>query len=289
MNQNIFIEKSILENLYITQNLSQKTIAKKLNLAIDNIPIILSDTQIEVLNGALLGDGHLTHIDKNRNSCLSYTSKSKQHVKYVMDYFTDYITNEGLAYRQVYDKRTLKVYENYKFRTQMNETLTIIRNKWYINRIKIIPTDLILTPLTCLIWYIGDGCLMKNKNYIKLSTHCFTYDELQNIIIPQLKQFDAKLSLTDKTQYYVYIPRKFVKNFLKYIGECPFSDYSYKWDAVEYKNNIPSKHTSLANIFVKHYTDGMEYCRIADMYNVDPSAVRYYLIKHNVYQKLTRE
>lgn len=28
MNQNIFIEKSILENLYITQNLSQKTIAK---------------------------------------------------------------------------------------------------------------------------------------------------------------------------------------------------------------------------------------------------------------------
>ncbi len=55
-----------------------------------------------------------------------------------------------------------------------------------------------------------------------------------------------------------------------------------------YKNNIPKKHTTLENIFVKHYTDGIEYCKIADMYGVDPSAVRYYLIKHNVYKKLTR-
>jgi len=293
--------------MYFNKNMSQESIAKQLNCSTDTIrrnfkdynisskkpkewltnkEIILTDIQLEVINGALLGDGHLTK-QKHGNSQFSYTSKIKNHVEYVYNYFNNYSTKEGIKEYSCYDKRTNKVYTRYTARTQLNISFTKLKKIWYKNNIKIIPNYLILTPLTCLVWYIGDGSLncSKYSQYVKLSTNCFTYNELNSIIIPQLNIFNAELKKTEKNnQYIIYIPHHKIKEFLNYIGECPFDEYKYKWIYKEYKNKQPGNYKDKEQEFIKYYNQGYTYYSIAKIYNIEPNVVKYYLIKNNLYE-----
>lgn len=71
---------------------------------------------------------------------------------------------------------------------------------------------------------------------------------------------------------------------MQYIGPCPFDDYAYKWNYVEYKNTPPRNHTSKENEICNMYLSGVTYCKIAKHMGMDPSAVRYYLKKNKIYQ-----
>lgn len=249
--------------------------------------IQLSETQKEILQGALLGDGSLSIQKNSVNAYFSYVSKSKQHVEYVASYFNNLITPAGIRYNNIYDSRTNKYYSSYRFITHTNKEFTKIHYKWYINKIKIIPQDLKLTPKNCLIWYIGDGGLTNNRckysQYIKLSTHCFSKQNQEDILLPQLKKFDAFLTKTEKNQWFINIPHKEIKNFLDYIGECPFNDYKYKWNYKEYKNKKPKNHTEKEQLFIELFKKGMTYYAIAKQFGIEPNAVKYYLIKNNLY------
>ncbi len=296
---------AMIKQLYIEENRNQKEVAKIMGCSVDlvqrhlyennikkrvgswlvNGKIALTETQKEVVAGALLGDGHLTK-QKAGNSQFTYTSKSKQHVLYVGNYLSNHITNEGVKQYSYNDKRTNKVYKRYFFRTQLNTTFTEMRELWYPEEIKIIPKDLILTPLVCLIWYIGDGGILNGKysQNIKLSTHSFSFEDLTNIILPQMEQFESSLVNVEKDSYYVYIPRRKIVQFLNYIGNCPFSDYEYKWKYKEYKNKPPRNHKDKEKDFIKLYKNGHTYYSIAKKYNIEPNAVKYYLVKNNIYK-----
>lgn len=251
--------------------------------------IIFTNEQIEVLNGAMLGDGCLYLHKGGKNAQFVYLSKSKQHVEFVSNYFKQYWSGEGLKEESYFDQRTQKEYTRFKVRTYTNQSFTEEYYRWYVNGIKRLPKDLILTPLVCLIWYVGDGGLVKNgsnrSENIKLSTHCFSKKEQEQILLPQLIQFEASLMAADKSkeQYYIYIPHRKEKEFLEYIGSCPFSDYEYKWNYTPYKNAQPKNHTDKEQIFCEMYLNGKGYYQIAKEFNVNPSAVRHYLIKNNIY------
>lgn len=251
--------------------------------------IAFTDEQIQVLNGAMLGDGSLYLHKNGKNAQFIYLSKSKQHVEFVSNYFKKYWSGEGLKKESYFDQRTQKEYTHYKVRTYTNQSFTDKYYEWYIDGVKHLPHNLILTPLTCLIWYIGDGGLLKNgggrSENIKLSTHCFLKEEQEQILLPQLTQFEASLMAADKNkeQYYIYIPHRKEKEFLEYIGTCPFSDYEYKWNYTPYKNAQPKNHTDKEQIFCEMYLNGKSYYQIAKEFNVDPSVVRHYLIKNNIY------
>ena len=254
--------------------------------------IILTDEQIQVLNGALLGDGCLYLHKNGRNAQFIYTSKSKQHVEFVSNYFKQYWSGEGIKFYTYFDKRTNKEYSRYVIRTYTNSTFTEIYHKWYDNNgIKHVPRDLILTPLTCLIWYIGDGGIVHNNHSenIKLATQCFSYQD-QDFLIKQLQEFEARIMKADvsivnnQQQYYIYIPHKEEKKFLNFIGPCPFSDYSYKWETKGYKTSIPQSHRNNEQLFCDMYLKGISYYQIAKQFNVEPSVVRYYLVKNRIYK-----
>lgn len=252
-------------------------------------PITLTQEQLEVLNGALLGDGCLYLHSKGKNAQFIYTSKSSQHVNFVFSYFKEYLSGEDIKENSYYDQRTNKTYTRTTAKTYTNETFTQLYNLWYVNKIKQIPKNLILTPLTCLIWYIGDGGIShgQRSENIKLSTHCFLKEDLEKIIIPQLKQFEATLAKADKeNQYFIYIPHRKEKDFLNYIGECPFSDYLYKWQIAEYKNSLPKDdYRKYEKEFCEEYLKGENYYQIAKKKNIEPNVVKYYLIKNNIYKK----
>ena len=312
MGTKIILNESLLRQKYISENMSQKAVAKYFGVSVDTIvrnlrdygiqphvnrdcscspKIQLSDIQKEVLYGALLGDGCL-HINKNGiNANFFYASKSYQHVCYVYSFFKEY--SKGIETTVYYDERTNKSYKEYRFRTCANYGFTDEYNKWYIGGKKHIPFDLKLNPMICLLWYIGDGGLLtlKNSQQIKLSTNSFCFEEQQNILIPQLSEFDAYVRKYDKfkhqdiQQYVLIIPRKHIKDFLGYIGKCPFSDYKYKWNYIEYKNSKPKNHSEKEKIFCEMYKSGMTYYAIAKHFKIEPNAVKYYLVKNNLYKK----
>jgi DNA-binding CsgD family transcriptional regulator len=312
-NKRIILNKDELYQKYIIEKLSQKDTAVYFNCSVDTVVrnlkeyeieshkagswsqtdiVQLNEYQKEILNGAMLGDGSLIVAKCGVNAQFTYTSKSKQHVEFVCSEFMEYSYKEGIKYTSFFDKRTNKTYERYTFRTITDKGFTSIYNKWYKNRIKHLPDSLILTPTTCLVWYIGDGCLSNSKRsqYIKLATQCFTKEEQEKILLPQLSQFEATIMKADKStngeqQYYIYIPHKCVQSFLDYIGECPFSDYDYKWNVVGYKNKQPQNHTFYEKEFCDLYKKGMTYYAIAKQFGIEPNAVKYYLIKNNLYKK----
>lgn len=244
-----------------------------------------SQMQNDYLYGALLGDGCLSVHKRCINATFSYLSKSFQHVYFVSKPFLEY-SNKGIVHRKVYDNRTNKIYETNVFRTRVNPLFTKEYNIWYQNGIKHIPYTLKLNPTICLIWYLGDGGLAKSSSgyscYLKLSTHCFSKEEQEEILLPQLKDFSPRLyqagvSKLGKKQYIVAIRRKNIADFLDYIGECPFDDYKYKWDNPIRKNfsidESPEKIEEMINLFNQGCSSGT----IAKQVGVDRSTVMKYL------------
>ena len=250
--------------------------------------INFTEEQIQVLNGALIGDGCLYLHKGGVNANFIYTSKSKQHVEFVCNYFKQYWSGEGIKYTTVYDKRTNKEYRRYAVKTYVNQSFTDEYNRWYPDGKKHLPKDIILTPLTCLIWYIGDGgiCHSRRSEYIKLSTHFYSKEDQENILLPQLQKFNPSLMYTGNNQYFIYIPHKNEEDFLQYIGECPFSDYTYKWEIRKYKNSIPKNHTVHEQEFCRMYESGMTYYAIAKKFEIEPNAVKYYLKKNKIYKNI---
>ena len=255
----------------------------------------LTELQKQIIEGALLGDGCLTINKHGKNACFSYVSKSYQHVEYVSLLLASFDATLGKITKYSYlDERTNKIYTHYKIRSRVHQELTELYYKWYNNKKKI-PQDLVLSPQSLLLWYIGDGGLINSKNsqYIKLATQCFSKEEQETILIPQLINFEAKIMKGDigssgEQQYFLYIPHRKIQEFLSYIGPCPFLDYAYKWQYKEYVNKKPVSHTTLEKSFCQAYLGGKTYYQIAKDFSVEPAAVKYYLIKNNIYNPIPR-
>ena len=128
-----------------------------------------------------------------------------------------------------------------------------------------------------MLWYIGDGALCNGKNHqhIQLSTDCFTFEEV-NFLSEQLIGFEAHL-VKNEGKYRIYIPRHKIKQFLDYIGPCPFEDYLYKWDFKDYKNFSLENKPELLNDFIKLFEAGWSTTTIANELQVSPDTVRKYL------------
>lgn len=315
----IKLDKSTLYELYHVRKLSQNAIAKKLHCSKDSVckylnvygipkrtyfstkmteRITFSDNVLSVLDGALLGDGHVAKT--NGNSQFVYRSSKIDHVVYVADFIKDYLTPEtrDIKEKVTYDKRTDKEYTSYSIRTINNSFFTELRNRWYPHGIKIIPPDIVLNNTNLLLWYLGDGgityTLKKGKVYsfqIKLSTHCFSENELSTILIPQLSKYNPYLyresNKTNNEQFSIRIPRTKSYIFLKDIGDCPIKSMQYKWDVPPYKrvNHSFKNHKVHKEEFISLYKMGYSYYSIAKKFGIEPAAVRYHLIKEGIYAK----
>lgn len=183
----------------------------------------------KIIEGCLLGDGHLELHKQGINANFDYTSSSKQHIEFIHKYFIDYCSENYKTIKIIekFDKRTNKTYVSYRFKTKCHPIFTEQQSRFYKNRIKIIPQDLQIDKHSLLMWYIGDGQLSKDRGFIKLHTNSFKLNEVEHLC-KLLNIFKAKPVIKEQNQYVIYIPRKKVKEFLTYIGVCPFNDYKHK-------------------------------------------------------------
>ena len=309
MGKRIEIDRDWLYQKYVVEGLTQKQVGSLIGVTATTIgrwlkkyeipahdgrtwkinkPFELNNHQREIIDGALLGDGTLVLEKRGLNPYFGYVSASEEHVRYVCDSLKEYgRKGDFFSTREYIRKNTGQPYIHCIFRTQTNPTLLPIYNRWYKNKIKHIPEDLILTPTVCLIWYLGDGTLCSNGQ-IKLCTDCSSKEEQEQILLPQLKEFEATINSTGKNNkngiptYRIVIPHRKAEQFLQYIGECPVKDYQYKWEVVPYKMHQIKFDKELEEKIIKAFKNGSSYCVIARYFNLSSATVRSCLVRHNI-------
>ena len=188
----------------------------------------LSQEAIEWINGELFGDGSL-HPTSVYSSGFEYSSKHLEYIEYVRDTLKGFgIEQSGKIRCSIKDNKKVAYY----YRSRSYPELMPIRNQWYPNGKKIIPRDILLTPLVCRQHYIGDGSLQhsKKKSYkplIVLYTCGFTIPDVEWLVKQIIKLGIKATRGVSKNR--INISTYSTKDFLKYIGECPVGCYQYKW------------------------------------------------------------
>lgn len=258
-----------------------------------NLNIMKASTNIHnVLEGCLLGDGHLERMAETHNACFNYGSSSKEHTDYVHSFFKEYCSENYKKPKrvEVYDKRTNKTYVRYWFRTKHLPLFTNFHKLFYRDRIKIIPENLNISEASLLFWYIGDGELESHHGYIKLHTNSFKKEEVKSLC-KLLGSFEARTVHKEKNQYIISIPRKNVKKFLSYIGDCPIKDYSHKWKETPYKNknielNGVNNYSILYPKIEKEFQNKtLTIYQLHKKYNVPIKSIKHFFETHNIIWK----
>lgn len=148
--------------------------------------VMITSLQKEILNGLMLGDGHLELHKRGKNPALKIKRviTDIEYLKYHAQIFDDILTKANIRYGGYFDKRTSKTYEYCALSTRCLPDLLPYHHIWYVNGKKIIPHDLILTPLTIATWIADDGSIYIGKDKkgnihpetltLKLATDGFT-------------------------------------------------------------------------------------------------------------------
>jgi len=183
----------------------------------------LTDIQEQILNGHLLGDGHIERTrTKNARFSISRKSTDKDYLLWSVKHFENFIYSSGVKERDRYNKDTQRTQHCIELRTKASPIFTEYHNQWYNNHKKIIPPDLTLTPLTLAVWFCDDGTLRYHSRNISLTlaTNSFSYQEdcfllkqLQDICGEKIQIYPQRTN-----QFVISSSRsKEINNFLDYI------------------------------------------------------------------------
>ncbi len=203
---------------------------------------VLSKYVQEVVEGGLLGDAHLKIHNKNSEICapaFQRRNKFYDHVEFVCEQI-------GCDSSKI--KREERVFPIYHFATLTHDCLIPIYRKWYPaenNYVKIVPQDLVLTPVTLLHWFLDDGTSSwRNRKYpkgwkqrkeqvvLRLCSESFTKEDNQFLRDQMKTLFDISCSVTVAaagTGWRVTVRQSAVPAFFEVIGPCPVPSLAYKW------------------------------------------------------------
>ncbi len=169
------------------------------NHVLDYNQSFLNDKRRNFLDGLILSDGHLA-----QRGCNAQLEIGQQ-----FQDCRDYFIAPFMEYQSV-----LSRYKNaYRAITKCHPDFTQQRDRWYRDR-KIIPSDLVLTPVLCLVWYLGDGNLKRSKS-VRLATCGFAESEVRRMCT-QL----GELGITSNRQSdnTIYVTVSGTKKFFDFIA-----------------------------------------------------------------------
>ncbi len=206
---------------------------------------LLHDNEFcQVVDGELLGDGCIIREQRRGKSYygFSYSTSNREYAKYLHAYLTNKTNSSGKLYYpdkskpHYIDGRLVKSSQGYLIKIS-HRVFEYFYKQWYVPK-KIIPSKLVLTPLVCKHWYIGDGSLLSKKSspVITISTHSFSIVGVDGLISRlSCLGIEAHRNKYKKDQYVIRIIGRNAVEFLNFIGSCPVKSYQYKWNIGDYR------------------------------------------------------
>ena len=156
----------------------------------------LAPYQAEVLEGLMLGDGHLEMHKDGVTPSLKITRSlaDLEYQKWLADVFSNFISVNGMREGNYFDERTQKEYHSIRLATRTSNAFEEAYKRWYPHGTKVVPVDLTLSPVIVAVWLADDGSIWgysgyKHRNAIQgrptfsmqLATDGFTEPEVQRL------------------------------------------------------------------------------------------------------------
>jgi hypothetical protein len=226
--------------------------------------LVPTEKQIEIITGTLLGDGSLKMpLTTMRNSSLSENHSLNQacYIDFKASELGEFINRTGNTIKKFTNsfndsRKKKQVDREVKYyQTISHSFFTKLEKNWYKRdengnyifnkkgeKIKIVPLDLVLTPLTIAIWYLDDGWHDPKRRRATLCTDGFNIQEVEFLCL-KLQKMNIKCNISfhcNKPQ--IRISCYSYKNFIDMISPYVIIDcMKYKIDLTLYK---PAKRIS---------------------------------------------
>jgi hypothetical protein len=140
-----------------------------------NLKLDVSNRQVEILIGCLLGDAYLTKLGK-----IQIEQSNKDYINWKFQELASISYSNPPKKVVRFEKQDDRVTKSFRFWTR--QYFRVWRDKWYQGNRKVFPKDLrdLITPLTIAVWYMDDGCYQKFD--CTLSTESFDLENREQLI-----------------------------------------------------------------------------------------------------------
>ena len=152
----------------------------------------LSEFQQQLILGCVLGDGYMRR-KTHAHLQITHSFKQKEYVDWKYRILKNLVITPPKTYKGNGDR------VGYRFFTKSLPELTSIYIKFYSNKVKKVPKDIILKPVTLAVWYMDDG----SKSYKSCYFNTQKFDsESQNNLIKALSKLKIEAKLNKDKQYF---------------------------------------------------------------------------------------
>lgn len=191
---------------------------------------------MEVFDGVMLSDASLKFSKKSKNAWFSMGLSGSEH----MDWLT-YVKTALVALGVPVHDRGLGLYRGTSkgkpyigalLQSSSQTLLTKQHERWYSENIKIVPKDVVVTPLSVANWFMGDGSSSPDKRNDAIVTHLacckFTFEE--NMLLVECLAGLGIVATAAFNRGYprVNISQFSVNRFMNMIEEYILPSYQYK-------------------------------------------------------------
>jgi LAGLIDADG DNA endonuclease family len=192
--------------------------------------LTMTDRQRQLLDGMLLGDGHLER-QKGALSARLKIEHSVTQAPYVRWEFAEWREWVRTPPKERTRRNRLgTISTNMGFTTLAHDEFEAVRQRYYRDHRKVVPEDLVLTPLSMAVWFMDDGSRKSNQcRGLYLNTQGFTDQEvelLQSVILRDVAVGTSVRQQSDGPQ--IYIPSVSTVEFAAYVSDEMLSGMRYK-------------------------------------------------------------
>jgi ubiquinol-cytochrome c reductase cytochrome b subunit len=223
----VFVSGDVLEQAFIiTSSLSAGVKGSKYSSVRKVNPVKakvqLTQLQIDVLVGTILGDATIERVKINHSPRLRFEQSFPMHAAYLTNLyiiFMNLVGNHPIVTTRKPDTRTGSNYSTIRFSTLSFPCFTYYFDLFYFENHKVVPSNIVnlLTPRALAYWIMDDGGKGSNGEII-LHTRSFTFADVQRLQDALAMNFNLRTRLIEKTpnQWVIVIPIKQTQP-LKYI------------------------------------------------------------------------
>nr|QWC53733.1 LAGLIDADG homing endonuclease [Rhizoctonia solani] len=178
---------------------------------LERLQFSLSDDLKNILVGLYLGDLYVQRRTKGSNAYLQFAQGlvNKDYLEHLYELFKIYCYNAPNTTSMAPDKRTGEVYSRVRFHTYSLPCFNHLYDLFYPEGKKIVPLNIgeLLTPIGIAYWIADDGCWIKSKRHVVLSTNSFTIKEVELLIEVLNNKFNLKSYICKQISgYQIIIP-----------------------------------------------------------------------------------
>lgn len=190
----------------------------------------MTERQRQILDGLLLGDGHLERQRGAQSARLKIEHSVAQscYVAWKFAEWRDWVRTPPRE--RVRRNRLGTVSMNVGFSTLSHIEFEEVRQRFYVNRRKVIPEDLELTPLAMAVWFMDDGSRKSSQcRGLYLNTQSFTSSEVE--LLRLVVRRDVGVETTVRRQsdgLQIYVPSSSVTEMVAFIQDEMLPSMRYK-------------------------------------------------------------